>query len=141
MAWTQLGDYEKGLAAFLQGAQAANPSDILLLTIGQTYYQMKRTGDAVDYLLRTLNKTEDKAIEERARFLLGEIYLDTERAVQGRGAVRRDRRARPAVGRRALLPRGGVCEDEGPGEGAGGVARAPSSSIPRTTARSSAYYR
>jgi tetratricopeptide (TPR) repeat protein len=53
-----------------------DPSDLLLLTIGQTYYQMKRTSDAVDYLLRTLNKTEDKDIEERARFLLGGIYLD-----------------------------------------------------------------
>ncbi len=38
---------------------------------------MKRTSDAVDYLLRTLNKTEDKDIEERTRFLLGGIYLDT----------------------------------------------------------------
>jgi tetratricopeptide (TPR) repeat protein len=54
-----------------------DPGDLLLLTIGQTYYQMKRTSDAVDYLLRTLNKTEDKDIEERTRFLLGGIYLDT----------------------------------------------------------------
>lgn len=75
LAATQLGDYEKGISSFLK-ALAADESDVLLLTIGQTYYQMKRTGDAVDYLLRTLNKTDDTAIEKRARFLLGEIYLD-----------------------------------------------------------------
>jgi len=75
MAWTQLGDPAKGLAAFLQ-ALALEPSDILLLTIGQTYLQMKHTGEAVEYLLRALNKTEDKAIERQARFKLGEIYLD-----------------------------------------------------------------
>ena len=75
-AYTQLGDYEKGMDHFLT-ALKDDSGDLLLLTIGQTYYQMKRTSDAVDYLLRTLNKTEDKDIEERARFLLGGIYLDT----------------------------------------------------------------
>ncbi len=74
-AWSQLGDYSKAIDAFLL-ALKDDPGDLLLLTIGQTYYQMKRTSDAVDYLLRTLNKTEDKEIEERARFLLGGIYLD-----------------------------------------------------------------
>jgi len=75
LASAQLGDFEKGIASFLE-AMKSDASDVLLLTIGQTYYQMKRTGDAVDYLLRTLNKTDDKAIEKRARFLLGEISLD-----------------------------------------------------------------
>jgi tetratricopeptide (TPR) repeat protein len=75
-AYAQLGDYEKGMEHFLI-ALRDDSGDLLLLTIGQTYYQMKRTGDAVDYLLRTLNKTEDKDLEERARILLGEIYLDT----------------------------------------------------------------
>ncbi len=75
LAYTHLGEYEKGMGFFLQALQEEQ-SDMLLLTIGQTYYQMKRTADAVDYLLRTLNKTEDKAIEKKARFLLGEIYLD-----------------------------------------------------------------
>ena len=59
LAYTQLGDYEKGMEYFLT-ALKDDSGDLLLLTIGQTYYQMKRTGDAVDYLLRTLNKTEDK---------------------------------------------------------------------------------
>ena len=75
-AYNQLGDNEKALQNFLVALED-DPTDLLLLTIGQTYYQMKRTSDAVDYLLRTLNKTEDKDIEERTRFLLGGIYLDT----------------------------------------------------------------
>jgi len=75
MAWSQLGDPEKGLSAFLRALEEG-PSDILLLTIGQTYLQMKHTGEAVDYLLRALTTTEDKAIERQARFKLGEIYLD-----------------------------------------------------------------
>ena len=75
-SYSQLGDYQKALDNFLL-AMRDDPGDLLLLTIGQTYYQMKRTSDAVDYLLRTLNKTDDKEIEERARVLLGGIYLDT----------------------------------------------------------------
>jgi tetratricopeptide (TPR) repeat protein len=75
LSYTQLGDFEKGITNFLKALQEEQ-SDLLLLTIGQSYYQMKRTAEAVDYLLRALNKTEDKAIEKRARFLLGEIYLD-----------------------------------------------------------------
>lgn len=75
MAWSQLGDPERGLAAFRQALEE-EPSDILLLTIGQTYLQMKQTGEAVDYLLRALTTTDDKAIERQARFKLGEIYLD-----------------------------------------------------------------
>lgn len=75
MAWTQLGDPEKGIAAFLHALEQ-DASDILLLTIGQTYLQMKKTGEAVDYLLKALTTTDDKAIERQARFKLGEIYLD-----------------------------------------------------------------
>lgn len=75
LAYSQLGELSKGIECFLKALDQGQ-TDILLLTIGQTYYQMKDTGNAVDYLMRTLNKTEDKAIEKKARSLLGEIYLD-----------------------------------------------------------------
>jgi len=75
-AYAQMGDYARAVEQFLV-ALKDDPGDLLLLTIGQTYYQMKNNGEAVDYLLRTLNKTEDKAIEEKARSLLGDIYLGT----------------------------------------------------------------
>ncbi len=48
---------------------------------------MKRTGEAVDYLLRALNKTDDKAIERQARFQAGGDLPRPGRGVQGRGAV------------------------------------------------------
>ncbi len=124
LAYTQLGDYDKGMEYFLT-ALKDDSGDLLLLTIGQTYYQMKRTSDAVDYLLRTLNKTDDKEIEKRARFLLGEIYLDRNELFKAEEQYRGDRQDRSPVGGRALLPGGSVCEDERPGEGPGGMAECP----------------
>ncbi len=75
LSYRELGDQENAMTCFLE-ALKAEQTDILLLTIGKTYLQMKRTEDAVDYLLRTLNKTEDKTVEKDARFRLGEIYLE-----------------------------------------------------------------
>ncbi len=75
LSYRELGDLEKAMVCF-QEALKIEQTDILLLTIGKTYLQMKRTDDAVDYLLRTLNKTEDKTVEKDARFRLGEIYLE-----------------------------------------------------------------
>jgi tetratricopeptide (TPR) repeat protein len=75
LSYREFGDPENAMACFLE-ALKVEQTDILLLTIGKTYLQMKRTDDAVDYLLRTLNKTEDKTVEKDARFRLGEIYLE-----------------------------------------------------------------
>lgn len=75
LSYRELDEPEKAISCFLE-ALKAEQTDILLLTIGKTYLQMKHTDDAVDYLLRTLNKTEDKTVEKDARFRLGEIYLE-----------------------------------------------------------------
>jgi len=77
LAYTQLGEMEKGLEYFLKAMEGdGGASDLLLLTIGQSYYSMKRTEEAVGYLSRALDRTEDEAIAKKARFLLGEIYLE-----------------------------------------------------------------
>lgn len=77
LAHTQLGELETGLAYFLKAMDGeGGGSDLLLLTIGQSYYQMKRTEEAVGYLSRALDQTEDEAIREKVRFLLGEIYME-----------------------------------------------------------------
>jgi tetratricopeptide (TPR) repeat protein len=77
LAYTQLGELEKGLQYFLRAMDGEGKgSDLLLLTIGQSYYQMKRTDEAVGYLTRALDGTEDEAISRKARFLLGEIYME-----------------------------------------------------------------
>jgi tetratricopeptide (TPR) repeat protein len=77
LAATQLDRLEEGLEYF-QRALEINPTDLLLLTIGQTYFQAERKQEAEEYLLRSINKTEDAAAEVRARFLLGQMYFERE---------------------------------------------------------------
>jgi tetratricopeptide (TPR) repeat protein len=77
LAATQLDLLEEGLAYF-QTALEINPTDLLLLTVGQSYLQLERSKEAEEYLLRAVNKTEDTAVEIRARFLLGQMYFDRE---------------------------------------------------------------
>ena len=77
LAATQLDLLDEGLGYFQQALQI-NPTDLLLLTIGQTYFQAERYQEAEEYLLRAVNKTEDEAVEIRARFLLGQMYFDRE---------------------------------------------------------------
>ena len=75
LAATQLERTEEGLAYF-QKAMQLNPSDLLLLMIGQSYHELGRLGEAEEYLLRALNKTEDQVIEAKCRFLLAQMYFD-----------------------------------------------------------------
>jgi tetratricopeptide (TPR) repeat protein len=77
LAATQMDQLEEGLDYFQQALEI-NPTDLLLLTIGQTYFQAERNQEAEEYLLRAINKTEDAAVEIRARFLLGQMYFDRE---------------------------------------------------------------
>lgn len=77
LAATQLDSLEEGLAYF-QTALDINPTDLLLLTVGQNYLQLERIKEAEEYLLRAINKTEDTAVEVRARFLLGQMYFERE---------------------------------------------------------------
>jgi tetratricopeptide (TPR) repeat protein len=75
LAATQLERNEEGLGYF-QKALAANPTDLLLLMIGQSYHSLGRLGESEEYLLRALNKTEDPDIEAKCRFLLAQMYFD-----------------------------------------------------------------
>lgn len=75
LAYTQLDRVEEGLKHFLTALEK-KPTDLLLLTIAQSYLQLKRTAEAKEFLIRAVNKTEDPAIERKSRFLLGQIYFD-----------------------------------------------------------------
>jgi tetratricopeptide (TPR) repeat protein len=75
LAATQMDRLEEGLSYFHKALEI-NPTDLLLLTIGQTYFQADLEEQAEEYLLRAVNKTEDPAVEIRARFLLGQMYFD-----------------------------------------------------------------
>jgi tetratricopeptide (TPR) repeat protein len=70
----ELGRYEKSLGYFLAAAEK-RPGDILFLTIGQTYDRMEEDVEAVKYLERAIESTEDETIEKKSRFILGKIYL------------------------------------------------------------------
>jgi tetratricopeptide (TPR) repeat protein len=75
LAATQLELPEQGLAYF-QKALEINPTDLLLLMIGQNYHDLGEVAESEEYLLRALNKTEDPAIEAKCRFLLAQMYFD-----------------------------------------------------------------
>jgi tetratricopeptide (TPR) repeat protein len=75
LAATQLDRVETGLQYFHRALEK-NPTDLLLLMIGQSYLQLSRTGEAEEYLIRAVNKTEDKAVEKRCRLFLGQLYFD-----------------------------------------------------------------
>jgi len=67
---------------FFLKAVEKTPSDLLLWTLGQTYFQMQRNDDAVQYLRLSIAKTKDRALEQRCRFLLGEIFTKTKQYPQ-----------------------------------------------------------
>ncbi len=75
LAYSELGNYETGVEYFLAAAEN-NQDPILYMTIGQSYYKMKKTDKALDFLMRAVHSTEDKAIEQKSRFLLGNIYIE-----------------------------------------------------------------
>lgn len=75
LAYCELERYQQGIEYFLRAIDK-NPTDILLLTIAQTYYKMHDMGAAKEFLIRTINKTDDITIEEKSRFLLGQIFID-----------------------------------------------------------------
>ena len=77
LTYGQLGRYERS-AEYFETAVERNSSDLLYLTLAQTYYKLSRIPQAEEYLIRTINRTEDVSIEEKSRFLLGQIYIDKE---------------------------------------------------------------
>ncbi|WP_319561598.1 tetratricopeptide repeat protein [Marispirochaeta sp.] len=75
LSYSELGEYEKSVEYF-EKALDQNPSDTLYLVLGQTYFSMEEFSRAEETLLRCLNATGDIATQQKARFLLGRIYLN-----------------------------------------------------------------
>ena len=88
LAYTILGDYEKSAESFLK-AVTHEPTDIRYLALAQAYFNQGLADRSEEYLLRTLNKTEDPAVEERTRFLLGKIYMETEQLAKAEDQYKR----------------------------------------------------
>ena len=75
LGYSELNEYETGVQYFLKAAEN-NPDPILYMTIGQAYYKLKKIDKALDFLMRAVHSTDDKTIEQKSRFLLGNIYIE-----------------------------------------------------------------
>ena len=77
LAYSELGEYDASVEYF-EKALEQNPSDTLYLVLGQTYFSMEEFSKSEETLLRCLNTSKDVATQQKARFLLGRIYMDRE---------------------------------------------------------------
>jgi len=76
LAYSLVGRFSEASNYFLKAVDTT-PTDLLLWTLGQTYFQMQHYDDAVKYLRQSIAKTRERALEQRCRFLLGEIFTKT----------------------------------------------------------------
>ena len=81
LAYAEMGKPKEGISYFLLAAEN-NSSEVLLMAIAQAYYKLNDKKSSEEYLIRTINKTEEQAIENKARFMLAQIYLDREEYIK-----------------------------------------------------------
>ncbi|MFP4564899.1 MAG: tetratricopeptide repeat protein [Spirochaetaceae bacterium] len=74
MAYAQLDRFEESVESF-SAALERTPSDLLYLTVAETYIQAGRHGRAESYLKDAIEATDDAFLVQRARFMLGEAYI------------------------------------------------------------------
>jgi len=76
LAYSLVSRYSEAADYFLKAVEKT-PTDLLLWTLGQTYYQLQKYDDAVRYLNEAIDRTKDRSLEQRCRFLLGDVYTKT----------------------------------------------------------------
>ena len=74
IAYNNIGEYEKSILYLLK-ANEISPSDMLYLVLAQVYYQKGDKVLAEEYLDRSINKSNDPSLIQKARSLLGDIYM------------------------------------------------------------------
>jgi tetratricopeptide (TPR) repeat protein len=74
LAYSQLTRYDKSVEMF-QNALKTNQSDALYMTVAQSYIHMSDFSDAEKYLQQAIVITRDVTVEEKSRFLLGDMYV------------------------------------------------------------------
>lgn len=77
LALGELDNYDESIEAFLKASEDEADA-ILYMTVGQTYYKMGENEKALEFLNRAVQGADDTAVGQRARFLLGRIYMDME---------------------------------------------------------------
>jgi len=78
MAYAQLGRFEESVESF-SAALDRTPSDLLYLTVAETYMKAGRHQRAETYLKDAMEATDDAFLVQRARFMLGEVYIQAGR--------------------------------------------------------------
>ncbi|MFW5806213.1 MAG: tetratricopeptide repeat protein [Spirochaetota bacterium] len=78
MAFAHLGRFEESVESF-EAALERNPSALLQLTIAETYMKSGRHSEAEPYLREAMTAADDRFLEEQARFMLGEVYIEEDR--------------------------------------------------------------
>lgn len=76
LSYSLVGRFPEAAHYFLKAVEKS-PSDLLLWTLGQTYFQMQKYDEAIAKLRESISRTRDRALEQRCRFLLGEIFTKT----------------------------------------------------------------
>ncbi|MDC7225860.1 MAG: tetratricopeptide repeat protein [Spirochaetales bacterium] len=74
---SRLGRYIESVNYYLKAVEI-NATDMLYLVLAQTYYQLEDRVKSEEYLNLTLNMTTDFSVEQKARYLLGNILIENE---------------------------------------------------------------
>jgi tetratricopeptide (TPR) repeat protein len=77
LLYSRLGKYDESVEYYIKAIDE-KPTDMLYLVLAQTYYQLGNIENSEEYLIWTLNKTTDFSVEQKARYLLGNIFLEKE---------------------------------------------------------------
>ena len=75
LSYADLGETDKSIEYFTQ-ALSIHESDILLYNIAKQYYKSNQGGIAKQYLLRTIQLSQDDDIVINSHNILGRIYID-----------------------------------------------------------------
>lgn len=76
LSYSQIEDYPKSVEHF-QKALRRRPSDLLHLTLAQTFFKMQELNKAEEHLVKSIEMTGDPELKKKARFLLGDIYQES----------------------------------------------------------------
>ena len=76
LLYSRIGRFNESIEYYLKAVEV-KPSDMLYLVLAQTYYQQGDKQSSEDYLAKTLAETADFSIEQKARYLLGNILIES----------------------------------------------------------------
>ncbi len=85
-AYSEMGNRENALAWYEKAAQT-NPTDRLLLTLGEEAFSLGSYDKAAEYYLQSIDATKDESLEKRGLSQLGQLYYDVGNYTMARGVL------------------------------------------------------